>query len=122
MNVIAVNLYGESEVSDDGGTAIITMVPDAPVSLVNELDTTTASQIKISWSDGLSNGGAAIIDYRVSYDQSSGEFVVLESGIVDQDYTTSVALTPGAFYLFTVEARNSVGFSEPSAVFSVHAV
>ena len=37
-----------------------------------------------------------MIDYRVSYDQSTGSFVELASGVLEKSYTTSVTLTPGA--------------------------
>lgn len=40
---------------------------------------------------------------------------MLESGILPLNYMTQVALAPGANYKFTVEARNSVGYSLPSA-------
>jgi hypothetical protein len=114
-------LYGESLVSNDGNGALIQLVPDLPITLTNDLDVTSATVVKITWSDGVSNGGTAVIDYRVSYDQSIGTFVDLDSGIATQSYTTTVILTPGAFYLFRVEARNSVGFSEVSSSLQVHA-
>jgi hypothetical protein len=96
-------------------------VPDSPVTLTNDLSVTSATVVRITWSDGVSNGGTVVIDYRVSYDQSIGTFVNLDSGITTQDYTTTVTLTPGAFYLFRFEARNSVGFSEVSTSLQVHA-
>jgi hypothetical protein len=48
--------------------AIIVTVPDAPVSLQNDLLITTAYKIGFTWQDGPSKGGAPILDYRVSYD------------------------------------------------------
>jgi hypothetical protein len=59
----------------------------------------------------MDNGGAPVIDYRVSYDQSTGVYVVLASGLISKSYTTNVTLTPGASYNFKVESRNSVGYS-----------
>ena len=64
-------------------------------------------------------GGAPIIDYRVSYDQSTGIYVVLASGLTSRTYTTTVPLTPGASYNFKVEARNSVGYSNLSTARSI---
>ena len=52
-----------------------------------------------------------MIDYRVSYDQSTGNYVTLASGILEQFYTTDFTITAGATYKFKVEARNSVGYS-----------
>lgn len=69
----------------------------------------------------MSNGGAAVTEYRVWYEQSIGDFVVLAS-VVDREYTTSVALTAGAYYLLKVEAKNSVGYSLSSDNIQVHAV
>jgi len=68
VNIIAVNLYGESVVSMDGNGAIIAYVPDMPVNLANDLSVTSATIIKITWDQGASNGGATVIDYRISYD------------------------------------------------------
>jgi hypothetical protein len=61
-------------------------------------------------------GGSPIIDYRVSFDQSTGEYVVLGSGLLTRSYSTTVTLTPGKTYNFKVEARNSVGYSDLSSV------
>lgn len=75
---------------------------------------TSASVIGFSWSNGLSTGGSPIIDYRISYDQSTGIFVTLATGVTTRSYTTSITLTVGASYTFRVEARNSVGYSVTS--------
>jgi hypothetical protein len=44
------------------------LVPDAPIDLADNVAITTATVIGFTWNDGLSTGGADIIDYRVSYD------------------------------------------------------
>ena len=64
----ASNIYGDSLVSDAGNGATILNVPASPVEVVNDAAVSSASAIKISWKDGISTGGAPIIDYRVSYD------------------------------------------------------
>ena len=79
--ITAINYYGESDVSDAGNGATVLYVPSAPVGLANDLATTSASVIRITWSDGISTGGSSIIDYRVSYDQSTGNYVPLAQGI-----------------------------------------
>lgn len=38
---------------------------------------TTTSAVGVTWSDGAYDGGDAIIDYRVSYDQGIGEWIVI---------------------------------------------
>jgi len=72
---------------------------------------TTSQVIGFSWSNGISTGGSPIIDYRVSYDQGTGIFVTLATGVTTRSYITTVTLTVGATYTFRVEARNSVGYS-----------
>jgi hypothetical protein len=64
-----------------------------------------------TWSDGISEGGSAIIDYRITYDQGIDNWVVLVSNIVPKSYQTTITLTPDTTYKYKVEARNSVGFS-----------
>jgi hypothetical protein len=61
------------------------------------------------------------LDYQISYDQATGtsNYVVLVSGLRTQAYTTTVTLTPGATYIFLVQARNSVGLSPVSSTLSV---
>jgi hypothetical protein len=53
-------------------------VPDAPINLANDADVSTATQIKITWDDGVFNGGKIVTDYRVTYDQGFGSFVILQ--------------------------------------------
>jgi hypothetical protein len=60
-----------------------------------------------------------VIDYRITYDQSTGNFVTLATGVTALSYTTSVVLTSGRTYQFQVESRNSVGYSAKSVALSV---
>lgn len=73
--IIATNYYGDSLESDAGNGARVLLVPSAPINLVKNKVTTTAFVIGFSWEDGASTGGSDIIDYKISYDQSTGEFV-----------------------------------------------
>jgi hypothetical protein len=66
--VTAINYYGESIESDFGNGAIILLVPDAPINLQDVPAVTTAYVIGLQWIDGMSTGGATIIDYRITYD------------------------------------------------------
>jgi hypothetical protein len=68
VKVISVNIYGDSVLSTVGNGAVIQYVPDAPVSLLNDPTTTTDTIIKITWSDGASDGGSSVLDYTVMYD------------------------------------------------------
>ena len=42
--------------------------PDAPLSPAIISALTTATAIGLTWNSGFSNGGTAVIDYRVSWD------------------------------------------------------
>jgi len=117
--VIAYNFYGPSTESDVGSGAIIVLVPQPPIGLANAPSVTTAYVIGLTWNDDMRTGGAPIIDYRVSYDQSTGIYIVLAQGLTTRSYTTTVPLTPGASYNFKVEARNSVGYSNLSTARSI---
>jgi hypothetical protein len=68
IKVIATNAYGDSEISEAGNGDNIVLVPDPVINLLNNPTITSDSVIGISWTDGLSNGGKEIIDYRISYD------------------------------------------------------
>lgn len=119
IKVVATNDYGDSEVSDPGNGGVIVLVPDPPLNLQNDPSVTDKATIRFTWTDGASDGGETIIDYRVSYDQATGNYVELASGLTVQGYTTSVTLTAGRTYSFKVEARNSVGYSAVSDKVSI---
>lgn len=78
VRIIANNYYGDSEYSVSGNGAVMIIVPDAPILLENNLAVTNRYTIGFTWSDGYSNGGSAVLDYRVSYDQATGIWVVLQ--------------------------------------------
>lgn len=108
---MATNAYGDSAISDVGNGAIMVLVPDAPINLQDDPMTTSDSVIRFTWSDGASDGYQPIIDYRVSYDKSTGNWETLAT-VTDKFYQTTVALIAGQTYAFKVEARNTVGYSE----------
>jgi hypothetical protein len=86
--------------------------PDPPTNLTDLPEITSSSQIGIGWQAGASDGGTQVIDYRLSYDQAAGNWVTLEEAVVGTKYTTSFSVQAGKTYSFTIEARNSVGYSE----------
>jgi hypothetical protein len=62
--------------------------PDPPTSLQNDALITSAEQIGINWLAPAQNGGAALIDYRVSCDQGTGStFNVVAEGLTALNYT-----------------------------------
>jgi len=80
--ISAVNIYGTSVISTSGSGAVIVTVPDAPMNLANNVALTTGSMITITWAQGLSNGGAAVIDFIISYKLTvGGTYTVLASAI-----------------------------------------
>ena len=46
-------------------------LPDAPVNLANVQAITNGYQVGLVWQDGAYNGGSAVLDYTVSFKQSS---------------------------------------------------
>jgi hypothetical protein len=63
---VATNSYGDSAESESGNGAIYTTVPDAPISVAEDVAYRTSTTMGLSWSDGSNNGGVAIIDYRIN--------------------------------------------------------
>jgi hypothetical protein len=66
--IVATNFYGDSPYSPSGSGAVMIIMPDAPINLANNLAVTNKQTIGITWTNGYSNGGSPVIDYRVSYD------------------------------------------------------
>jgi len=66
--VISTNAYGSSEASDAGNGGVIVLVPDAPISLADNIAVTSRSVISFSWTPGASNGGTQILDYTILFD------------------------------------------------------
>lgn len=64
---MAENEKGDSDFSNSGQGAMIYILPDSPINLVNIPAMTNAHSIALQWEDGESNGGSPIIDYRVEY-------------------------------------------------------
>jgi len=116
--VSATNSYGTSTYSLAGNGAIIVTVPDAPVSVANNMAVTTVNKVGIVWESGYSNGGLELLDYRISWDQGTGSWEVRQDGISQKSYTAASVLM-GTVYSFRVEARNSYGFSAYSSEVSV---
>lgn len=80
---------------------------------------TSATQIGLEWTDGLSNGGEVVVFYRLWYDQGSLQtWAILEPEVYSTSYTMQL-VTTGTTYKFRVQARNSVGFSDNSNEVSI---
>jgi len=66
--VRATNIVGSSDYSAVGNGAIILTVPDAPVNLANVVTITSATQVGLTWSPGVNEGGTPLLDYRITFD------------------------------------------------------
>jgi len=66
--VSATNVIGTTEFSSEGNGAIMLTSPDAPINLANVPEITTGSQIGLVWEDGAIDGGADVIDYKITWD------------------------------------------------------
>jgi len=93
-------------------------LPDAPVSLADVEAVTNKDQIGLTWSEGASNVGTVVIDYKMWYAEQGEVFTVLAENIVPTDYT-ALALTTGVWYQFKVQARNAEGHGPLSNVVTI---
>ena len=110
FKVTARNTVGSSDYSSII-SILAAQIPDAPTQLANNAVITSAYQIGLSWSAPSFNGGSAVTDYAVWYDNgTTSDFIELVSGLTTLSYT-AMSLTPGTTYQFKVVARNIYGFS-----------
>lgn len=84
--MIAINDYGVSLISEAGSGDGLETVPDSPVALENDPSVTSHSLIRFTWQDGASDGDSAVLDYRVVYDQSTGNFITLAEAVTTRYY------------------------------------
>lgn len=63
---------------------------------------TTATVIGFEWQDGSNDGGAAVFDYRVYFDQGTDTWSVLAEGVLVKQYITENYLEEGQVYSFKV--------------------
>ena len=115
VRVAAVNIAGFSQFLT-GTFTTLTIAPTAPTDLVATADSTTAS---LEWSIPVSNGGAAISDYRVEVSSNCKTFTEIAHPADNRLGFTATNLLPGTKYCFRVSAKNSVGYSARSEVVTV---
>lgn len=48
------------------------VAPDAPINLAIDDNSSSETQITLTWQDGVNSGGSPVIDYSVFYDQGQG--------------------------------------------------
>lgn len=99
----ATNGIGESSESTSGSGGFIAEVPDPPTTLEEDHANTHTSQVSLTWVAPIDDGGTAIIDYKVFWDQGSNNFEELTgaTALTDTRYTKS-GLIMGTTYVFKV--------------------
>lgn len=121
--VIAINVYGSSDISSEGNGAYYRRIPDVPVNLQEDISVRSASTDGLTWGDGVNNGGVPILDYKINQRVlGTTTYNMVGEFIATQSYTVT-GLTLGVSYEFTVQARNEVGYSGMSGSTSfLHAI
>ena len=76
-------------------------IPDSPLGLQNNAAITAANVIGLTWSAGIYNGGASVIDYTISYDQGYNSYKTLASGVIGTSYTAT-QVTAGLTFKFKI--------------------
>ena len=94
------------------------IAPDAPTGLMGA--TQGQSQIDLTWTASLRNGGAPITGYRIerSSQTSFAALVVAGSTTLGVTEFMDTGLDPGSTYHYRIKAVNSAGNSAPSNTFS----
>jgi hypothetical protein len=103
FKIVAVNTIGDSEFSEPY-LVVAATIPEAPTLLTRNQELTTKTVLSFTWSQGVSNGGSPIIDYKVTYDRSMNSWVEVASGLTALSFTTTYlqSITPGNYYKFRV--------------------
>ena len=118
FKVRAENSIGKS--ADSAAYSVVgATVPDPPTSFSRNDALTTTTQVAFSWSAPVDDGGSTILDYSVLIDDNNdGEYSVAAAASTSASHEQA-GLSPGNTYRFRVTARNIVGASEQSAVFTI---
>ncbi|MEI7419703.1 MAG: fibronectin type III domain-containing protein [Actinomycetes bacterium] len=113
----AVNSVGVSKVSTTLIVTTLPTVPSAPEALT--LKSSTSALTVITWK-APNNGGAKVTDYQVKYSMDQGQTWSLMTKAVSTATLLNIrGLKAKNNYWFTVEAKNSAGFSVVSQVLRV---
>ena len=102
-------------------------VPGSPTSLSA---TPSGTQVVLSWTAPTNNGGVAISDYVVEFQEGSGSWQTFSDGVSSSTSATITGLTGSSNYNFRVSAKNdgsgytgpgTTGTSAASSVLAVNA-
>jgi hypothetical protein len=93
--------------------------PDTPINIEEFTAYRTAKSIGLAFEEGPSNGGAPILDYRITYTTDYDNSQIIASAIAGSPYL-AVNLYTGSTYSFIVESRNTFGYSALSAPVQIY--
>jgi len=83
------------------------LAPEAPTGLIA---TSGNSQVSLSWTPPLSDGGDLITDYVIQYSTDTGTtWTTVNDGVSSNASTTITGLTNGTAYWFRIAASNNFG-------------
>lgn len=116
ITVAAKNSVGFSMESDAITPTTAAIVPKPPTNLT--ISSATSHSLDLSWSAPQSDGGSAIVSYRITYTPSGGSPITVFTDAAEISYALS-SLDPGVDYTITVAAQNGVGFSNESSAASL---
>ena len=106
VQVRAGNSHGDGPWSSSASATPTTQAPGAPAAPTVAL---SGSNISVSWSAPSDTGGSAITDYDVRYSSDDGANWTVETDTTSTATTRTLSgLTPGASYVVSVRAQNSV--------------
>jgi hypothetical protein len=122
--VISVNYIGDSQPSETLVDVVAGSLPSAPINFKRATSVTPVdSKISIQWEAPSSNGGSAILEYKIFWNRG------VIGGDTPQDYLASTSdfvtfhtqsgLTRGQTYKFIVAAENAVGLGTKSGAITL---
>ena len=118
FRIAAVNIAGTGSYSTASTAVTTAAVPGAPGTPTPTAHQNT--QVPLTWSAPVSNGGSAITDYVVEY-SSTMTWTTFSDGTSASTSTTVTGLSNGTSYQFRVAAVNAVG-TGPYSTISASAV
>ena len=116
VRVSAVNAAGYSEFAETTFTTSV-IKPTAPTEL--EATDVSPNGLTLAWALPSSNGGTALTDYKVEVSSNCSTYSAISHTPSNSLGFDVHNLAAGTKYCFRVSARNSVGYSTPSAVLQV---
>jgi hypothetical protein len=83
VKIAALNEYGYSFHSSVENGAVILTNPDKPINVQEIIAQRSATSISFQWDKGADNGGSPVLDFRINYDQGTGNWIVLSFGVLN---------------------------------------